>query len=96
MNEQASGPFILAEDSVERAGELSFPSQLNDPFAGTDSELEVLEEVEPQKTIYPAFCGQVMAQNFQVGDLLPNSSGRPYSYTRGIGRGPQYPVEGRR
>lgn len=25
-----------------------------------------------------------MAQNFQVGDLLPDSTGRPHSYARGV------------
>lgn len=69
---------------VERVGELSFSGQLNDPSAGADGELEVPEEVEPKETVYPAFCRQVMGQNFQVRDLLPDRGGRPHGYARRV------------
>ncbi len=69
---------------VSGAGELSFLDKLNDALAGPDDELKVPEEVESQKTVHATLCGQIMAQDLQVGHLLPNSSGRPYGYARGI------------
>jgi len=52
------GFFFLA---IEQEAESAFLDQLNDPFAEANGELEVPEEVEPQQTVYPTFCRQIMA-----------------------------------
>ena len=77
-------PINSTRDRIALGEGLSFLGQFNDPFARADRERKVPEEVEPQKTIYPTFCRNVMAQNFQPGDLLPDSGGRPHGYARGI------------
>lgn len=80
-------PFELIDsthDRVEPSGGLPFLAQLNDPFARAQSQLEVPEEVQPQKTVYPALCRNVMAQNIQQGDPLPDSGSQPHGDARGI------------
>jgi hypothetical protein len=69
---------------VEPSGGLPFLAQLNEPFARAQSQFEVPEEVQPQKPVDPALCRNVMAQNFQPSDPLPDSGSQSHGDARGI------------
>jgi len=56
-------------------GDLTFSAEIYDTFAKSDGELEGLEEVETEQTVYTACGREVMAQDIQIGDLLPDGGG---------------------
>ena len=64
-------PINSTRDRIALGEGLSFLGQFNDPFARADRERKVPEEVEPQKTVYPTFCRNVMAQNFRRLTFCP-------------------------